>query len=109
MSNFVAISDARANLPKLIDDVAKSLERVFITVNGQPKAVVISAEELESIEETAEILAIPGARESIAEGMEDIKMGRFISFEEVLRSEYGTVSDRRSKKTTGKNSSKSKK
>jgi prevent-host-death family protein len=109
MSNFVAISDARANLPKLIDDVATSLERVFITVNGQPKAVVISAEELESIEETAEILAIPGARDSIIRGMEDIKMGRLTPLEEVLKLEYGSTSDRRSKKAAGKNSSKSKK
>jgi prevent-host-death family protein len=84
MSNFVAISDARANLPKLIDNVAKNLERVFITVNGQPKAVVMSAEELESIEETAEILAIPGARESIKRGMRDAKKGRGTPLEDLL-------------------------
>jgi antitoxin YefM len=109
MSNFVAISDARANLPTLVDNVAKNLERVFITVNGQPKVVVISAEELDSIEETAEILAIPGARESIARGMEDIKKGRLITLEEVLRLENEGAFDRRSKKAAGKNSPKSKK
>lgn len=78
MSNFVAISDARARLPKLVDKVDKYLERVFITVRGRPKAVIMSPEELESLEETAEILAIPGAREAIKEGVEDIKKGRFI-------------------------------
>jgi prevent-host-death family protein len=84
MSNFIAISDARANLPKLIDDVAKSLERVFITVNGQPKAVVISAEELESIEETAEILAIPGARKSIKQGTLEAKKGLGVPLKDLL-------------------------
>ena len=84
MSNFVAISDARANLPTLVDNVAKNLERVFITVNGQPKVVVISAEELESIEETAEILAIPGARKSIARGMKDAKLGKGTPLKDLL-------------------------
>ncbi len=109
MDQFVAISDARANLPGLINRVAKSLERVFITVNGQPKAVVISADELDSLQETAEILAIPGARESIARGMEDIKNNRLISLEEVLRLENEGTFNRRSKKTAGKNSPKPKK
>ena len=65
MSNLVPISDARANLPDLVNKVNKNLDRVVITVNGQPKAILVSAEELESLEETAEILAIPGASESI--------------------------------------------
>lgn len=109
MDQFVAISDARANLPSLIDRVAKSLERVFITVNGQPKAVVISADELESIEETAEILAIPGARESIEKGIEDVRMGRGIPLEEVLRLYGETNTVRRSRKVPAKNSPKAKK
>ena len=41
------------------------MDRVTITVNGKAKTVVLSPEELESLEETAKILAIPGALESI--------------------------------------------
>ena len=78
MSNLIPISDVRANLPDLVNKVNKNLERVVITVNGQPKAILVSAEELESLEETAEILAIPGARESILRGDGDAKMGRVI-------------------------------
>jgi len=47
MTNLVAISDARANLPELVSKVNKNMDRVIITVNGQPKAVVLSPEELE--------------------------------------------------------------
>ncbi len=54
------------------------MDRVTITVNGKPKAVVLSPEELESLEETAEILAIPGALESIRKGKEQIKKGQFV-------------------------------
>lgn len=85
MANLVAISDARANLQKLVNKVNKNLDRVVITINGQPKAVLMSEEELESLEETAEILSIPGARESIKEGEEDIKKGRLTSLEDVIK------------------------
>ncbi len=81
----ISISQARANLPDLVDRVSKYLERFFITVHGQPKAVVISQEELESIEETAEILAIPGAREAIAEGEKQLKKGQGIPLRGFLK------------------------
>ena len=61
------------------------MDRVVITVSGKPKATLISQEELESIEETAEILAIPGALESIRKGQEEIKRGDFITLEELLK------------------------
>ncbi len=85
MSNLISISDARANLPDLVDKVSEELDRVVITVNGKPKAILVSAEELESLEETAEILAIPGARESIKKGLKDIKSGRVTPLEDVIR------------------------
>jgi PHD/YefM family antitoxin component YafN of YafNO toxin-antitoxin module len=56
--------------------VNNSLGRVTITVNGQPKAILVSSEELESLEETAEILAIPGAKKSIKEGLREAKKGQ---------------------------------
>jgi len=85
MNGTISISQARANLPDLVDRVSKYLERFFITVHGRPKAVVISQEELDSIEETAEILAIPGARESIAEGTRQALRGEGISLQDFLK------------------------
>lgn len=85
MSNFINISDARANLPDLVKKVSENLDRVVITVKGQPQAVLVSQEELESLEETAEILAIPGARESIEKGKKDIKAGRVTPLEDVIK------------------------
>jgi antitoxin YefM len=84
MSNLVAISDARANLPELVDKVNNTLDRFVITVNGQPKAVLVSEEELESLEETAEILAIPGAKEAIDRGVEQAKKGEVRPLEDIL-------------------------
>lgn len=49
MTNLISISDVRAKLPDLVDKVNKRLDRVTITVNGQPKATLISAEESKGI------------------------------------------------------------
>ena len=83
MTSLISISAARARLPDLVSRVNKYMDRITITVNGQPKATLISEEELESLEETAEILAVPGAIESIKEGRRQIKEGRFVKLSDL--------------------------
>lgn len=83
MTRIITISNARNNLPKVVEKVHKDMDRAVITVNGKPKAVVISPEELESLEETAEILSIPGAKESIKKGIGQIQRGKFTSLEDL--------------------------
>ncbi len=85
MTNLVAISDARTNLQALVNKVNKTLDRVVITINGQPKAVLVSEEELESLEETAEVLAIPGAKKSIKIGLEQARSGKVRPLEDILK------------------------
>lgn len=48
-------SKARSNFYTILEEVSKKLKRFVITVHGQPQAVVISPEEVESWEETLEI------------------------------------------------------
>lgn len=74
----MSISDVRSNLPDLVTRVNEHLNRVTITVNGHPKAILVSAEELESLEETAEILAIAGAKKSINRGIKEARKGQGI-------------------------------
>jgi len=50
----IGVSEARANLPKLIDQIDARFERLFITKGGKPKAVIMSSEEFESWTETIE-------------------------------------------------------
>ena len=47
-----SLADVRSQLSKYVEDVVKTHERVTITKNGKPAAVLISAEDLESLEET---------------------------------------------------------
>lgn len=78
MSNFISISNARATLPDLINKISKNMDRATITVNGKPKAVVLSSEELESLEETAEVLAIPNIKRDLEKSRKQIKAGKFV-------------------------------
>ncbi len=81
--NIIAVSDLRMNLPSLIKEVSNKLKRFIITVSGKPKAVVISIDELESLEETAEILSIPGALKKINESKKQVREGKYITLEEL--------------------------
>jgi len=48
MNKLMSVSTARATLPDLVNKVNINMDRITITVNGQPKATLLSAIELES-------------------------------------------------------------
>ncbi len=60
-------TEARANLYKLLDEVADTHEPILIT-GRRNAAVLISEEDWRAIEATMYLLSIPGMRESIIEG-----------------------------------------
>jgi len=76
MNNVISISEVRAHLPELVSQVGDTLGRIVITVNGQPKATLVSAQELESLEETAELLCIPKMKETMIRGLKQAKKGK---------------------------------
>ena len=59
------------------------MDRVVVTVAGKPRAVLLSFEELESLEETAEILAIPGILQSVKKARKEIKDNKTITLAEL--------------------------
>ena len=65
----ITASDARANLYRLIDEVASSHQPLLIS-GKRNKAVLISVEDWEAIQETLFLLSVPGMREAIREGMD---------------------------------------
>ena len=64
----ISASEARANLDRLIDEAAASHQPVLIS-GKRNKGVLVSEEDWEAIQETLFLLAVPGMRESIREGM----------------------------------------
>ena len=83
MSNTVSATDARARLYDLLEEVEKLSKRVIITRHGKTKAVLVNADELESLEETLEVLRDKDAMASIERSKKDIKAGRLYTFTEV--------------------------
>jgi len=68
MTTVLTASEARANLYRLIDQAADSHEPVLIT-GKRSGAVLVALEDWQAIQETLHLLAVPGMRESIKEGM----------------------------------------
>jgi len=66
----LTVTEARANLYKLLDEVAASHEPILIT-GKRGNAILISEDDWRAIEETIYLLSIPGMRESIIEGMSE--------------------------------------
>ncbi len=69
MTHFTA-SEARASLYRLIDQTADSHQPIHIS-GKRGDAVLISAEDWQAIQETLYLLAIPGMRKSIKQGMKE--------------------------------------
>lgn len=66
----ISATKARANLYRLVDQVAESHEPVVIA-GKRANAVLLSEQDWESIQETLHLLSVPGMRESIREGMSE--------------------------------------
>ena len=86
----VPLSDAKARLSEIAEDVDRTHQRVQITKNGRSYVVLISAEDLESMEATLELLSDPEARDRVDHARADMARGEFTSGEEM-----GALMDRR--------------
>jgi antitoxin YefM len=64
------VTEARANLYKLIDDATVNHEPVVIT-GKRGNAVLLAEDDWNAINETLHLLSVPGMRESILEGMQE--------------------------------------
>ncbi len=77
------LSDAKARLSEIADEVGRTHERVHITKNGRDYVVLLAAEDLESIEATLELLADPHAQQRLQESERDIARGDVLDEAEV--------------------------
>ena len=84
-SKTLPITEARDSLPDLVNRAATKLDEFVITVNGKPKAVLMSSEEFEGWKETIDILSDPELVQDIRQGEDDIKAGSMLSLEELKK------------------------
>jgi len=81
------ISKVKDRLNELVEAASVTHEQVTITRNGSPAAVLVGADEWESLQETLFWLSQPGIRESLAEAEADVAAGRTFT-EEQIRQEF---------------------
>jgi antitoxin YefM len=81
----LTVTEVKARLNELVDDAESTHEQIVITKHGRPAAVIVAAEDLESLQETVYWLSRPGIRGSVAEAEADIEDGRTIGSDELRR------------------------
>lgn len=87
MSETLPLAEIKAHLSEIVDRVEREHERVVLTRNGRPAAVILSPEDLEALEDTLELLSDPHALSEIRAGRDDVAAGRTASAED-LRAKY---------------------
>ena len=80
-----SLRTVRDRFSDFVERVNRQHERIVITRNGTPAAVLLSPEDLESLEETLAILADPDALEAIAQAEREVAEDDVIRGVEALR------------------------
>jgi antitoxin YefM len=81
------LAEIKKRLSEIVDGVQQRHDRVVLTRNGRPAAVIMSPEDLEALEETLDILSNPAAMREIHRAEREVEAGKVVTGEE-LRATY---------------------
>jgi prevent-host-death family protein len=82
------LNDAITHLAELADEVESTHGRIVLTRAGRADLVLLTADDLAALEETAELSGDPAAQQEIAEAEAAYAAGDYISGDE-LRARFG--------------------
>ena len=75
-AEHVPLGEVKNRLSEWVERIEREHGRIVITKHGHPAAVVVSVEDLESLEETLVILSDPELMEEIREAEADVSRRR---------------------------------
>ena len=81
----MSLADAKAHLSAVVHEVHDTHERVVITRNGRPAAVLISPDDLAALEETLDVLSDSPALERIAQARRELADGEGLDADALAR------------------------
>ncbi len=84
MSESIPLADAKARFSEMVERVVSQQERVVVTRNGRPAAVLVSPDDLETLEETLAVLSDPSLAASVAAGREAARHGDVVTLDDIL-------------------------
>ena len=79
------LAAVKAKLSEVVDRVEREQDRVTITRNGRPVAMIVAIDDIEGLEETLEILSDKNLTRKIRAGMTAVEKGDTIPLEDVKR------------------------
>lgn len=95
----ISITEARKKIFDIAEEVQKPNKYYTLTENGRPKAVLMSAEEFESWQETLEVdREFPDLKKDIKQAEQEYKKGDYMTLEELLKKEGFVLADKGRKK-----------
>lgn len=77
------LAEVRANLSKLVDEAVRTHQRIEVTRQGRRAAVILSADDFDSIMETLAILSDQELMREVREAEAEAESGELFSLEEV--------------------------
>lgn len=79
------LAEVRANLSKLVDEAVRTHLRIEVTRQGRRAAVILSADDYDSIMETLEVLSDPDLMRELRRGQADIASGNYHTLDDVAK------------------------
>jgi len=77
------LAQVRANLSKLVDEAVRTHLRIEVTRQGRRAAVILSADDYDSLIETLDILSDRDLMKELREGRADVTRGDFHTLDDV--------------------------
>ncbi len=77
------LSEVKARLSEIADEVDRTHERVHVTRNGREYVVLVSAEDLDSLEATIELLSDKPAKSRVREAEAAVAAGDLTTADEM--------------------------
>jgi prevent-host-death family protein len=82
------LSEAKDKLSGLVDEAESTHEMIMITRHGRPAAVLMAADDLESLQETLLWLSKPGIADSLVTAEQEYAAGQTVAGDD-LRTQFG--------------------
>ena len=76
MSETLPLSEVKAHLSELADRVESQHDRILVTRNGRPSFVLVSPDDLESLEESLDINRDEELMESLRRSRREVSKGK---------------------------------
>ena len=87
MPETLSLATVKSKFSEMVDRVEHTQDRIVVTRNGRPAAVMISPDELASLEDTLELLSDPVAMRELSEARLAYERGDYVTGEE-LRTQF---------------------